>query len=123
MTWTRLQTKLYSPRQRSHLVPRTDLLSWLHEHDQYPLTLISAPAGFGKTTLISAWVTQTDRRVAWLSLDDDDNDLTRFLTYLVAALQTCRPDLGTTALSLLAASQTPPARALLAMLLNEMTII
>jgi len=116
----RLQTKLYSPRQRSRLVQRTDLLGWLHAHDQHPLTLVSAPAGFGKTTLISAWVTQTERGVAWLSLDHEDNDLTRFLTYLLAALQTCRPDLGTTMLALLAAPQAPPASALLTILLNEL---
>src|SRR4051794_32221438 len=103
MTWTRLQTKLYPPPQRPRLVQRADLLGWLREHAQHPLTLVSAPAGFGKTTLISAWAAQRERRVAWLSLDADDNDLPRFLTYLVAALQSCQPDLGTTALTLLAA--------------------
>ena len=58
------------------------------------LTLISAPAGFGKTTLVSAWVAGCDRPVAWLSLDAGDNDPTRFLTYLVAALQTIAPQIG-----------------------------
>ena len=57
------------------------------------LTLIAAPAGFGKTTLLSAWVASCGRQVAWLSPDNAENDLTRFLTYIVAALQTIAPNL------------------------------
>jgi LuxR family transcriptional regulator, maltose regulon positive regulatory protein len=83
-----LATKLYLPPLRPHLVLRTRLLERLNEGLHHPLTLISAPAGFGKTTLLSAWLAGCARPAAWLSLDDQDRDLTRFLTYLVAALQT-----------------------------------
>jgi LuxR family maltose regulon positive regulatory protein len=89
-----LATKLYIPPTRPELVPRPRLIERLNEilgqkqgFDR-KLTLISAPAGFGKTTLVSDWFHQSKVPVAWLSLDESDNDLTRFLTYFVAALQT-----------------------------------
>ena len=73
---------------------RPRLIERLNEslHRTPGVTLISAPAGFGKTTLISEWVAGCERPVAWLSLDEGDSDLTRFLTYLVAALQTIAPN-------------------------------
>ena len=84
-----LATKLYIPPPRPELVLRPRLIERLNEGLHRKLTLISAPAGFGKTTLVSEWVAErADRPVAWLSLDEGDNDPTRFLTYLVAALQT-----------------------------------
>jgi len=86
-----------------------------------PLTLISGPAGFGKTTLISDWIGTGDdhRRVAWFSLDQDDNDLIRFVSYLVAALQIVEPGIGRAPLSLLGSLQTPTPKALMVQLLNE----
>lgn len=87
------------------------------------LTLISAPAGFGKTTLISEWMANSGRQVAWLSLDEGDSDLTRFLTYLVAALRTVAPDIGEGVLSLLQSAQPPPAEAIVTALLIEITAI
>ena len=86
-----LATKLYIPPPRPKVVLRPRLIERLNEGLHRKLTLISAPAGFGKTTLVSAWVAGCDRPVAWLSLDEGDNDPTRFLTYLVAALQTIAP--------------------------------
>jgi LuxR family maltose regulon positive regulatory protein len=83
-----LATKLYIPPPRSKIVLRPRLIERLNEGLHGKLTLISAPAGFGKTTLVSEWVASCGRPVAWLSLDEGDNDSARFLTYLVDALQT-----------------------------------
>ncbi|MHB1415961.1 MAG: LuxR C-terminal-related transcriptional regulator [Chloroflexota bacterium] len=87
------------------------------------LTLISAPAGFGKTTLIGEWVASCERPVAWISLDEGDNDHTRFLTYLVAALQTITADIGEGVLGVLQSLQPPPTESILTALLNEITTI
>ena len=89
-----LATKLYIPLPRPNVVLRPRLIERLNEGLHRKLTLISAPAGFGKTTLVSEWVAACDRPVAWLSLDEGDNDPTRFLTYLVAALQTIAANIG-----------------------------
>ncbi|MBN1639957.1 MAG: AAA family ATPase, partial [Anaerolineae bacterium] len=82
-----LMTKLYIPPVRPGLIRRPRLLERLDEALHYRLTLISAPAGFGKTTLLSDWVHQVRAPVAWISLDEGDNNAARFLAYLVAALQ------------------------------------
>ncbi len=95
-----LATKLYIPPLRKNVVSRPRLIERLNEglcRDQGfgpQLTLISAPAGFGKTTLVSEWAAGCDRRIAWLSLEEGDSDPARFLTYLVAALRTVAPDIG-----------------------------
>src|SRR3972149_8186373 len=89
-----LATKLYIPPPRPKVVLRPRLIERLDEGLHRKLTLISAPAGFGKTTLVSEWITGRERPVAWLSLDEGDNDPTRFLAYLVAALQTIVPKIG-----------------------------
>src|SRR5205807_492924 len=91
----------------------------LNEGLQRKLTLISAPAGFGKTTLVSAWAAAAHRHVAWLSLDEMDNEPTRFLMYLVAAVRTIAPDIGETLLGVLQSPQPPPTESLLIALLNE----
>ena len=83
------------------------------------LTLISASAGFGKTTLVSEWVTGCCRQVAWLSLDEGDNDPIRFLTYLIAALQTLAPPLERGALAILQSPQPPPVETILTTLIND----
>ena len=109
-----LPTKLYAPPLRTQLLRRPVLTAQLNRAELRPLTLIAAPAGFGKTTLVTEWLTQGDQRVAWLSLADDDNDVARFLTYLLAALRTiASADLGESVLVLLQAPQPPPLRALL----------
>src|SRR6266851_9004575 len=89
-----LATKLYIPPPRPHVVSRPRLLERLNEGLHRKLILISAPAGFGKTTLVSEWLAGGPRLAAWLSLDEGENDLTRFLTYLVAALQTIAVHIG-----------------------------
>lgn len=116
-----LKTKLYLPSARPHRVPRVRLLERLSEGLMHPLTLIAAPAGFGKTTLLSAWCATASREFscAWVSLDEEDNDPTRFLTYLIAALQAHQANVGVIAIELLTAPQAPP-KAILTLLLNEL---
>ena len=89
-----LATKLYTPPPRPKIVLRPRLIERLNEGTDCKLTIISAPAGFGKTTLVSEWIASCGRPAAWLSLDEGDNDPTRFLTYLVAALRTIAATLG-----------------------------
>ncbi len=108
-----LTTKLYIPPLRPDVVPRSRLIERLNAGLHRKLTFISAPAGFGKTTLVSAWCVGCGRPVAWLSLDETDSDPSRFLTYLVAALQTIAPTIGETALALLLSPQPPPIDALM----------
>ena len=120
-----LATKLYIPPPRPKVVLRPRLIERLNEGltSGRKLTLISAPAGFGKTTLVSEWVAGCERPVAWLSLDEGDNDPARFLTYLVAALQTIAPNIGEGVLAVLQSPQPPPTESILTTLLNEITAI
>jgi LuxR family maltose regulon positive regulatory protein len=104
-------------------VLRPRLIARLNAGLYRKLTLISAPAGFGKTTLVSAWLALCARPVAWLSLDEADNDPTRFLTYLAAALRTIVPTIGEGPMGLLQSPQPPPIDALLPMLLNEIATL
>jgi LuxR family maltose regulon positive regulatory protein len=115
-----LATKLHVPRPRAHLVPRVHLVERLQRSVTGALTLVSAPAGFGKTTLLAQWLVQSSMPVAWLSLDAKDNDPTRFLASLIAALQTVDVQLGTTALTLLHTQRPPPPEAVLAVLTNDL---
>ena len=116
-----LATKLHVLRPRTHLVPRAHLIEQLRRGVERALTLVSAPAGFGKTTLLTQWIAQSALPVAWLSLETDDNDPTRFLSYLIAALQTVDARLGTSALTLLRTPHPPSPEAVLAMLVSEVT--
>src|SRR5258708_2802786 len=118
-----LATKLYLPRLRPNVVSRLHLLERLNEGLHGNLTLIAAPAGFGKTTLVSQWLAGGSRPTAWLSLDEGENDLTRFLTYLVAALQTIAATIGEGVLGVLQSSQPPPTEAMLTALLNDITTL
>jgi LuxR family maltose regulon positive regulatory protein len=117
-----LETKLHVPRLRRAQVARPRLSELLTGARESALTLVSAPAGFGKTTLLAEWLA-TDpvegRSVAWLALDQRDNDPALFWTYLVAALQTAAPEVGAGALTLLQSSQSP-MEAGLATLLNDL---
>ena len=120
-----LRTKLFVPSVRANLVPRPRLIERLNQGLElgHKLTLVSAPAGFGKTTLVSEWVTGSDRPVTWLSPDEADNDPIRFLTYLVAALQLVKENIAERVLALLQSPQPPPTESILTALLNEISTI
>src|SRR6266702_5269127 len=118
-----LATNLYIPRLRPNVVSRPRLIERLNEGLYRKLTLISAPAGFGKTTLVSEWVLGCQRPPAWLSLDEGDNDPTRFLTYLIAALQTIAANIGEGVSGVLQSPQPPPTESILTALLNDLTTI
>jgi LuxR family maltose regulon positive regulatory protein len=120
-----LATKLYIPPHRAKIVLRPLLIEWLNEglSASCKLTLISAPAGFGKTTLISEWIANCGRPVGWFSLDEGDNDPIRFLTYIVAALQTIVANMGKGVLPILQSPQPPPIETILIALLNEITTV
>jgi len=122
-----LVTKLYPPPLKADLVDREDLIERLSEGLDRKAALISAPAGFGKSTLVSAWLEELNQvpetETAWLSLDEDDSDPTRFLTYLIAALgrtQLLGEDFGQGALSMLQSPQSPSAQSVLIPIVNEL---
>jgi len=118
-----LETKLYVPKPRRGAVARDRLLERLGRGAAGRLTLMSAPAGFGKTTLLADWLASGPsggRLVAWLSLDPADSQPVSFWTYLVGALQTVSPGLGVSTLSMLQGPQPPPIETALAPLLNEL---
>ena len=118
-----LQTKLYVPRLRPFFIPRPHLMQKLNLGLNGKLTLVSAPPGFGKTTLVSSWLQQSKRPFTWLSLDKDDNEPNRFLIYLLAALQKIDVTLGETAVSLLQSPQPPPSETLLTLLINDLAAL
>jgi LuxR family maltose regulon positive regulatory protein len=116
-----LSTKLFIPRPRKNQVSRPRLVQRLNAGLDKKLTLISAPAGFGKTTLLSEWIPKSPRCVTWLSLDETDNDPSRFWAYFIASLQALRSDLGESALQSLQSSQVPPIASILTTLINDIT--
>ena len=120
-----LATKLYIPLPRPNAVSRSRLIERLNEglSSGRKLTLISASAGFGKTTLVSEWIASCGQPVAWLSLDEGDNDPTRFLTYLVAALQMIVANIGEGMAGALQSPQPPPIESILTALINEIITI
>lgn len=118
-----LATKLYVPPPRPKVVLRSRLIERLNKGLQGKLTLISAPAGFGKTTLVSEWIAGCERQVAWFSLDESDNDPIRFLAYLVAALQKIAANIGEGVLDMLRSPQPPSTESILTALLNEITTV
>jgi LuxR family maltose regulon positive regulatory protein len=123
-TYPLLQTKLYVPPIRAEWVSRPRLVERMTEGMTRKLTLISAPAGFGKTTLVAEWVRSlseagTAGGIAWLSLDEDDNDLARFLVYVVAALSKLEAHIGKGVLNQLRVSP-PPTEEILTFLINVM---
>ncbi|MFC5467302.1 LuxR C-terminal-related transcriptional regulator [Cohnella suwonensis] len=118
-----LATKLYIPLPRTKVVPRPRLIERLNEGLDRKLTLVSASAGFGKTTLVSEWVAGCDRPVAWLSLDEGDDDSLRFLTHLVAAVQTIAETIGESVIGALKSPQPPSTESVLTILLNEISAL
>ena len=125
-----LSTKLFIPATRPELVPRQHLIKNLNDGLYRKLTLISAPAGFGKTTLVIEWLHSrvsdaSPDHIAWLSLDEADNESTRFLMYFIAALNQTGGDgnLGTGVIAMLQSPQPPPIEAVLTLLINEIAVL
>ncbi len=121
-----LETKLYVPEARRGLVAPPRLSERLSRGAESKLTLVSAPAGFGKTTLLAEWLEATSgdqRSTAWLSLDSRDSQAASFWSYMIAALRTVAEGLGATSLSLLQKPQAPPIETVLASLLNELSAL
>ncbi len=115
-----IRTKLLRPPVDGDHVHRSSLLKRLDQRLQRPLTLVTAPAGYGKSTLVSCWLGACDIPAAWLSLDETDNDLHLFLSYLLAAVQTVSPAAGKEIQSILNASELPPLSILTSILANEL---
>jgi LuxR family transcriptional regulator, maltose regulon positive regulatory protein len=111
-------TKLFVPPTRDALVARPRLVALLEEGSAAALTLVAAPAGFGKTTALAGWLAGTGRSVAWVSLDDADREAALFWQYVVAALDAAAPGVGAAALPLLESGQ-PVSRSLLTLVLND----
>ncbi|MEZ4639068.1 MAG: hypothetical protein R2856_29580 [Caldilineaceae bacterium] len=129
-----LATKLYTPPPRADLVTRPRLLTRMDECRRRKLTLVSAPAGFGKTTLVTAWIdnlrfsienrqSKIVNRIAWLSLDTGENDPIGFLSYLVAALQHIAPDWGAQVMQMIQSPQPPAVQTILTTLVNELAAL
>jgi LuxR family maltose regulon positive regulatory protein len=114
-----LLTKLFVPQMRPNRVARPGLVARLNQALSGKLTLVSAPAGFGKTTLIADWLQQVDRPFTWFSLGEGDNDPNRFLIYLIAALQRIDNTWGQTVQELLRAPQPPALTAMVVTLIND----
>ncbi len=125
MAFQVLATKLYNPPIKPGLVRRSGLVQRLESGYQAGkrVTLISAPAGFGKTTLVCEWISSLDsvKPFGWLSLDEGDNDPVRFLIYLVSAIQKINDEIGQTVLASLHSSQTPPLSDLVESLINQIS--
>lgn len=123
MSETLLRTKLFVPPPRPNLVPRLQLISQLNQGLQpgHKLTLVSTPAGFGKTTLLSHWVHQSQAPICWYSLDENDDDLGRFISYLIASLQSIKIEVHDQTLTSLHSPQTNTLEALLIPIINRIS--
>src|SRR5215218_8179493 len=119
-----LWTKLVAPAPRAGLLPRAGLQSLLQSGLQAKLCLVAAPAGSGKTTLLAQWrAVAGGGRVAWVSLEESDNDPTRFWSYLVAALRTVEPQVGTVALEALGGPSVELERVVVPSLVNDLATV
>jgi LuxR family transcriptional regulator, maltose regulon positive regulatory protein len=125
MAFQVLSTKLYNPPIKLGLVRRPRLVQRLENGYQAGkcVTLVSAPAGFGKTTIISEWIATADlgKPFGWVSLDDGDNDPIRFLTYLVTAIQKVHVEIGRSVLAMLQSSQNSNLADLVEALINDIS--
>ena len=117
-----MQTKLYKPPLRPLFVLRPHLIEKLNAGLNGKLTLVSAPAGFGKTTLVTYWLSQAERPFTWVSLDEDDNDLARFFTYAAAAVQQFE-GVGNTIQGLLQSPQPASWKSMATAFINDCTSV
>jgi LuxR family maltose regulon positive regulatory protein len=118
-----LATKLFIPPVGEKLLRRDRLLKQLHQGNEQHITLVSAAAGFGKTTIISQWLHECGLPAAWLSLDEEHNDPVRFLLYLICAVQKILPEIGKASVKSLSSSSPPPVKSVLAGIINELSLI
>ena len=118
-----IRTKLNRPPLPVCMVKRARLTSWLSDRLERPLTLVTAPAGYGKSTLISCWLETVDQPAAWVSLDEHDNELGNFLSYFLAAIRTIHPNAVQETESFLNVIPKPPVEAVAHTLLNELNQI
>jgi LuxR family maltose regulon positive regulatory protein len=129
MSLSLLSTKLHIPFSRAHLISRPRLVELLNKGSHSKLTLLSAPTGYGKTTLLAQWLSDRKLPIAWLTLDKADNDPVRFLSYLIAALQQIEPEVGTGMLDAIQSAgftsdgSLSPLTAVLSQFLNEIATI
>ncbi len=118
-----LQTKLFRvPLPKDHVL-RPHLLKRLQQIKQHPLTVVSAPAGYGKTVLLSGWSEQCDCHSAWLSLDEEENDLGLFVSYFLAALNSAVPSFGNELMAVAGGARLPPTPVLVDMLFDELNLL
>jgi LuxR family maltose regulon positive regulatory protein len=118
-----LNTKLNVPPVRPSHVQRIELIQKLNRLQDYKLALIVASAGYGKTALVSEWITQSPMKVVWFSIDAGDNDPVRFWDYVIAAIQTAYSDIGEQTLTLLHEPQPLPIETILSSLINELSAL
>ena len=122
-TITLIKTKLGQPMISGDLVTRPRLIDYLKHDPKRNFTLISAPAGYGKTTLLIQWLNEIDKPVAWLSLDEHDSDLDVFMNYLLAAVRTLYPQGVERTYALLQIPTLPPPEDIVATFINEISTL
>ncbi len=118
-----LLTKLHIPQAGNNVVHRSELFEKLKSGLSKKLILVSAPAGYGKTTLLSDWINQNKITSAWLSLDNGDNDPAVFLSYVISGIQSIHADFGQSALRLLNSPNSPSVESIASLLINDLLII
>ena len=115
-----LLTKLYRPKTKPYLVYRQNLSDILDKAKNKKLVLVSAPAGYGKTTIVAQWIDKNNHSCAWYSLDNSDNEPTVFLNYLISGIQTIKNDFGQNALKLLNSPNRVNIESVVSLLINNM---
>jgi LuxR family maltose regulon positive regulatory protein len=115
-----LSTKFFTPTPAPNLLTRPRLIKKLNQGSTRKLTLVSASAGFGKSTLLSQWTSTLCQPVSWLSLDANDDDPFRFLTYFIGAFERINSNIGKEVLEILNSAQSPPYDVILTLLINEL---